>query len=94
MSITKRNFHKHELMGLIATVTSAYDKSHVDMKGKIVDETKNTLTMEVSGKEKMLPKRGTVLKIDLAGGPVKVECGKLTFRPEDRIKKLSARRMT
>jgi ribonuclease P protein subunit POP4 len=94
MSITKHNIHKHELIGMTATVKSAHDRSHVDMKGKIVDETKNTFTLEVAGKEKMLPKKGTVLTIELKKGPVNLDCGKLTFRPEDRIKKLSSRRMT
>jgi ribonuclease P protein subunit POP4 len=64
------------------------------MKGRIVDETKNTFTMEVAGKEKMLPKKGTVLAIELKDSSVNVDCGKLTYRPEDRIKKLSSRRMT
>jgi ribonuclease P protein subunit POP4 len=94
MSITKNNIHKHELIGMTAIVKSASDKGHVDMKGRIVDETKNTLTLEIAGSEKMLPKKGTVLTVELKGGPVNVDCGRLTYRPEDRIKKLSSRRMT
>ena len=94
MSITKRNIHKHELIGMTATVKSAHDKSQLEMKGRIVDETKNTFTLEVAGTEKMLPKRGTVLAIELNDSSVRVDCGKLTYRPEDRIKKLSLRRMT
>ena len=94
MSITKHNIHKHELVGMTATVKSANDKSHVHMKGRIVDETKNTFTLEVGGTEKMLPKKGTVLTIDLKDSSVNVDYGKLTYRPEDRIKKASSRRMT
>ena len=94
MSITKRNIHKHELIGMTATVKSARDRSHIKMRGTIVDETKNTLTLEVAGTEKMLPKKGTVLTIDIKEGSVNVDCGKLMYRPEDRIKKLSSRRMT
>lgn len=94
MSITKHNIHKHELIGMTATVKSAHDKSHFEMKGRIVDETKNTFTLEVAGTEKMLPKKGMVLAIELNDSSVSVDCGKLTYRPEDRIKKLSSRRMT
>ncbi len=94
MSITKNNIHKHELIGMTATVKSAHDKSHIEMKGRIVDETKNTFTLEVAGTEKMLPKKGMVLAIELKDSSVNVDCGKLAYRPEDRIKKLSSRRMT
>jgi ribonuclease P protein subunit POP4 len=93
MSITKHNIHKHELIGMTATVKSAHNKNQIHMKGRIVDETKNTLTLEVTGTEKMLPKKGTVLAIDLKDSSVNVDCGQLTYRPEDRIKKLSLRRM-
>ena len=94
MSITKHNIFKHELIGKTATVKSAHDKRYVDMKGRIVDETKNTITLDVTGTEKMVPKKGTVLTIELKKGSVDVDCGKLTYRPEDRIKKVSSRRMT
>lgn len=93
MSITKQNIHKHELIGLTATVTSAHNGNHVEMKGRIVNETKNTFTLDVAGSEKMLPKRGTVLAIELKNGTMNVDCGRLTYRPEDRIKKASSRRM-
>lgn len=93
MSITKHNIHKHELIGMTAKVIASTDQNHIDLTGRIVNETKNTLTMDVYGKEKMLPKKGTVLTVELGDGSVNVDCEKLMFRPEDRIKRLSLRRM-
>ncbi len=47
MSITKNNIHKHELIGLSAKVISSSDSSLKGISGKIVNETKKTLRIEV-----------------------------------------------
>ena len=57
MSITKNNIHKHELIGLSAKVISSSDSSLKGISGKIVNETKKTLRIEVDGKEKVLLKK-------------------------------------
>ena len=93
MSITRHSIHKHELIGLSVQIIGARDPGHMDMTGRIIDETKNTIVMESAGEERRVPKRGTVLKIELGDGSAKVDLSNLTFRPEDRIKKAN-RRMT
>lgn len=93
MSITRHNLHKHELIGLSARILKARDPSHMDMAGRIIDETKNTIVLDSSGTERRVPKKGTVLKIDIQGRSVNIDLSVLSFRPEDRIKKAN-RRMT
>lgn len=85
---TSRRKHvvKHELIGLEVEVLEATDLTHRGRKGRVVDETKNTLVIEVSGRELRIPKRGSKLlfKVD---GDVLIEGDRLMYRPEDRVKK-------
>jgi ribonuclease P protein subunit POP4 len=84
--ITKKNILKHELIGLPAEVVSSTHNGYVGMKGLIVDETMNTLVMEVDRSEKVIPKKGTRFRFSLPED-VEVNGSKLIFRPQDRIKK-------
>jgi ribonuclease P protein subunit POP4 len=94
MRITKNNIHKHELIGLSAEVISSSDSSIKGISGKIVDETKKTLRFEVDGKEKVILKKGTVLLLKMGDKKIKLNVSKLTFRPEDRIKKAKRKMVT
>lgn len=94
MSITKNNIHKHELIGLSAKVISSSDSSLKDISGKIVDETKNTLRFEVDGKEKILLKKGTVLLLKIGEKEIRLNVSQMTYRPEDRIKKVKSKMVT
>ena len=87
MSISKNNFHKHEFLGRTVKVVSQPDNSWKGVCGKIVDETKNTFRLDVKGQEKVLPKKGTVLALKIGSEEITIDVSKLTFRPEDRIKK-------
>ncbi|UCG68347.1 MAG: ribonuclease P protein subunit [Thermoplasmata archaeon] len=94
MSITRQNIHKHELLGLSAQIISSTDKRWIGLKGKIVDETKNTFKIETSKREKIIPKKGTVLALEIGGDEVRIDASYMRFRPEDRIKKAKKRAVT
>lgn len=94
MSVTKDNIHKHELIGLSAKVISSTDSSQKGISGKIVNETKKTLRIEVDGKEKVLQKKGTILALRIKNQEIKLNVSQLTFRPEDRIKKAKTKMVT
>lgn len=88
MSIEKENLLQHELIGLEAEVIGSNNTSLEGKEGVIMDETKNTLTLEENGELTVLPKKEVSLSITLPEGQkVKVEGKKLLVRPEDRIKK-------
>jgi ribonuclease P protein subunit POP4 len=91
MNISKNNIYKHEFLNQYITVVSQTDKNWEGVSGKIVDETKNTFIIEVEGKEKVLPKKKTVLALKIKGEEVNIDASRLTFRPEDRIKKAKKR---
>lgn len=80
------NLRKHELIGLQVQVLRATDHGQENLSGRVVDETRNMLVVEVGGLEKRIPKQGTLFKFEIQGGTV-VEGDEIRFRPEDRVKK-------
>ena len=84
--ITKDNIPLHEWIGLNATVKESTDKTREGIKGKIVDETKNLIMIETKNGEKKIPKREVKLNIKLGNENVLIDCAKLQYRPEDRVK--------
>ena len=88
MPITKRNVLKHELIGLDATVSNSSDPILIGIRGKIVDETRDTLVIEHAGKLKVVPKATSVFTLVLPSGEkVEVNGGRLIARPEERVKR-------
>lgn len=97
---TRDNIHQHEFIGLDVEVVASPDRSQIGTRGKIVDETRNTLTVETEGtdgkgmkemKERMVPKAGSTFRLRLGDETADVEGDRITFRPEDRIKKCAGR---
>ena len=84
--IDSRNVLFHELIGLNAEVVNSFDKSKKFLKGRIVDETRNTIVLETSKGEKVLGKKEIILKVDLIGDEKEINCSKILARPEDRTK--------
>jgi ribonuclease P protein subunit POP4 len=85
--ITPKNIIRHELIGLEVEITNSNDPTLKGLKGQIVDETKNTLTIEVGGKRKTVPKGICTFRFALESERVEVSGKVLVKRPEDRIKR-------
>ena len=81
------NIVKHELIGLFAVVVDANNKNLIGIEGEIVNETKNTLLIEMKHGEKKVLKKGTYFKIVVGNQEVIIKGEILVGRPEDRIKK-------
>ncbi len=77
-----------EFTGSELEVIESSHKDYEDVKGKVIDETKNMFVVEGEGKKKMLPKKGNQLKLTIKGRHNELDGNKLTYRPENRIKKL------
>ncbi len=80
------NLRKHELIGLQVEVLAATDPTQTSLRGRVVDETRNMLVVEVLGEEKHIPKQGSRFRFDVEGG-FEIEGDEIRFRPEDRVKK-------
>ncbi|MBW3003309.1 ribonuclease P protein subunit [Candidatus Woesearchaeota archaeon] len=77
---------RHELIGLKVEVVDSKNESDIGIKGRVVDETKSTLTI-LDDQKKKLVKSNVVLEIEFQGKKIRVEGEMLAKRPEDRIKK-------
>jgi len=85
--VTADNVTRHELIGLDARISGANNKSQNRIKGLIVAETRNTLTINYGKKEKTVAKDEASFIFNLGDTSVEVEGKTLIGRPEDRVKK-------
>ena len=94
--ITPKNLVMHELIGLEAKIADSKNKSSVGARGKVTDETRNTLTLEIKkyGKavEKNFIKDQCMFSFRITDQKgkevwVRIDGKLLVSRPEDRIKK-------
>ena len=79
-----KSFLKMEFIGLQTRIISSTDKNIENIKGKIIDETKNMLIIQTKNGVKKIPKRIAKFEINDAI----VEGRKIGYRPEDRIRKI------
>ncbi len=83
----RRTLARHEMIGLGVTIVAARNNSLVGAAGTIVDETRNTLTLENDHILKKVPKEQVVLRVKVDNGEVTIDGKSLVGRPEDRLKK-------
>lgn len=87
MPITAKNLILHELIGLDVQILGSTNKSCVGISGKVVDETKNVISIKTSKGDKKIQKDGTMFMFTLPDQKnVKVDGSLLVARPEERIK--------
>ncbi len=86
INITKETLPMHEWIGLSVHVTNSTDPNKICIRGKIVDETKNIVKILSKGKIKVLPKKEIFLEFKLKEGNVVLDCSKLCYAPEKRVK--------
>ena len=77
---------RSEFIGLDVEVLSA--PCYSGMTGVVVDETKNTFTIDSAGTERMVPKPGNVFRFAYEGRTIDIIGSEIMHRPEDRIKKV------
>lgn len=87
--ITPENLVRHELIGLGVCVHSSSNPDAQEISGRVVDESRNTLTLETpEGREVSLVKDQCTFSFAIPSGErVRVDGKLLVARPEDRIKK-------
>lgn len=76
------NKYQQEFIGSKVKVIKATNKQQENIEGKIIDETKNTFTIQTSKKTITITKNKKTFEIN----GQKIEGDKITKRPEDRIK--------
>ena len=56
------NLKRHELIGLTITIIKAKNKSLVGLRGKIIDETQNTINIQTANSIKKIIKNKITMK--------------------------------
>jgi len=75
-----------ELICLDAEVISSADPTLLGLSGKVVDETKNTLTIRTASGDKKVPKGVAVFRFrSTSGKRATIEGHSLVMRPEDKL---------
>jgi ribonuclease P protein subunit POP4 len=79
---------QHEFIGLDAKVVRSSNPQAVGIEGRVVDETRNTLTILHNDKRSVVIKDVSVFEFVMPDGTIVEIDGKVILgRPEDRIKK-------
>ena len=86
MRLDVKDIIRYELIGLEAEIIDSRNKSDIGISGKIIDETKNTLTMEDKDRRKRVFKNNIILNIKINEKSIKIDGKLLANRPKDRIK--------
>jgi ribonuclease P protein subunit POP4 len=77
---------RQEIIGSLAEVIDSKNKSNIGIKGKIIDETKNTIIIEDKQKRKRLFKNNITLKITIKNQTAAIQGKLLSGKPKDRTK--------
>ena len=102
MEITPSKLIFHELIGLVVEVVDATNPALINIRGKVVDETKNMIIVQTkAGREKMVPKADAtfvfripaLLSGEHAERYVKINGNLLVSQPENRTKNIRKIRM-
>jgi len=77
-----------EFSGTEAEVVRSTHAGYVGLKGTVIDESRNTLTLSYSGQKKTVVKDNAVFHFQFIDGAiVEIDGELLVGRPEDRLKK-------
>jgi ribonuclease P protein subunit POP4 len=87
MNITPFNITKNEFIGLDLRISKSLNKQLVGMRGRIIDETRNTLVLRQGSKIIRIPKDIVHLNMSMPFNKmIEVDGRSIVARPEDRIK--------
>jgi ribonuclease P protein subunit POP4 len=79
---------KEELIGLQVKIKECTDPTWKGKEGVIIDETKNTFTIENNEQRKMIAKKTATFEFVIEDKKVIIQGSKIMYKPENRIKKV------
>lgn len=83
---------RSEFIGTEGKIAKSPHADYLGIHGKVINETKNTLTIMQNGKAKSIIKNSAVFNFKFSDGTIVQIDGKLLIgRPEDRLKKIVKR---
>ena len=87
MKIIPRNLIHYELIGLETEFLSSNDQTKEAIRGRILDETRNTFLIETKSKNRIRIPKKTTFKFNIPNETkIQVEGEMIIGTPEDRLK--------
>jgi ribonuclease P protein subunit POP4 len=77
---------KAELIGKEAAIVDAKNRANIGIKGRIIDETRNTITIDTKSGKKRVIKQNITIEITHDNKKVRIDGKMLSAAPEERIK--------
>lgn len=77
-----------EVIGKKARVKSCSNPDCIGLEGKVIDESKNTITILTEKGERQIQKDGLKLEVMVGKKSILTDFQSARFRPEDRTKKM------
>lgn len=87
MAINVHNILRHEMIGLDIRVVGSENITLIGLQGRIVNETKNTLTVKSGERLKKILKAQVVFQVTVDNQTIEIDGKRLVARPEDRLKR-------
>ncbi len=84
--MSKKKVYPYELIGEEIEIISSKNKNNLGLCGKIIDESKTTLKLEIKSKEKSITLIKNNLMFKLSRSGKIIEGISLLKRPEERLK--------
>ena len=82
-----RQIIRGELVGKRITITHSKNKTLIGVKGKVIDETQQTLVLEDKEKKrKQVLKNGITFETNHRGERITIKGKQIVGRPEERVK--------
>jgi ribonuclease P protein subunit POP4 len=90
VTVTPENILYHELVGLQATIRTASDRTLEGASGRIVSETRNTITIETTSSKSIsfAKKIADKIQVETDSGVCFISGSSLIGKPEDRLARL------
>ncbi|MDH7506819.1 MAG: ribonuclease P protein subunit [Candidatus Thermoplasmatota archaeon] len=86
--MNEKELARQELIGLKIKIKDCKDPHWIGKSGLIIDETKNTFLIKIDNQQKTIAKNIAIFELDYEGKKVILDGSKISYRPEDRIKKI------
>ena len=86
--MNEKTLARDELIGLQVKIKECKDPTWKGRNGTIIDETKNTLLIEIDDQQKRIVKNTAIFEFNIHGKKITLDGSRIMYRPEDRIKKV------
>lgn len=82
----EKRLEKGEIIGRNIKITESKNKANIGLEGKIIDETKNMLTIKTTKGKKKLVKKNIIFTMKINNSETTIRGEEIQAAPEERIK--------